>query len=284
MAFELTTAALTKRGVISHDELTTDDETLVREPDGSLIWTPITGISVVESTDFHVVITPGVLIRCSYDQRLWLARRIRSGYDTRELVDTLDNRRQQDRVIFSGHYLSGYTRRNLRMTTSEARVLGLLVAGHGSFTYEGGETHITLRRSSATPGWWIQDALADIRYRVYGDEYVIEPFKSARINRLFRQPAWKTIFDADALRREELLNAFFLTPPEEEPNMYIRLLAFLCGMRIEPGRLGSYVLMPGAALLQHATYGTMTGKGWKPVTEHGGWTAYHNGNFIALPA
>lgn len=282
MSVLLTTPIFTQRGLLTYDEVTTDDETLARLPDGELVWTPVTGISVVESQDMIVVEAPRATFCCSYDQRVWIARRRQSGMSTRELLTTLPERRQQDRVIFSGSYFGGYKGRRSHMSTPEAKILALLVAGHGEFYQANGETHLSFRRSAALPAWFLKVMLEGVEARNYGDEWVIEPSKSRRMERLaVERPLVPTIFNIDAERREEFLMTFFALPIPEPPPDLIHLACYLCNLMIDSS-VNGYRKMAGTVLLQEATYGTINEDAWSVTTEAGGWTVHQDGHYMAI--
>lgn len=283
MGVDLSTPILTKRGLLLYNEVTTDDETLARLPDASLVWTPITGISVVENQMFINVVAPRSTFRCSYEQRVWLSRRTQSGYNSREVIDTIDQALSLDAVIFSGVYLGGHVGRQSHMSVPEARLLALLVAGHGEFVENDGKTHLRFRRSNSLPKWFMRFALEGIEYSEYSDQMIVSPEKSRRMKRLMRNPLNEILWTMTLERREEFLSVFFGRPvPRDVPDM-VHLTCFLCFQMTEHVN-GSAIAAAGVVPLVEAKFSETVDTAWSVTTEASGWTVRQDGHYMALPS
>lgn len=281
MSVDRSSMVLTKRGAIRYTDVTTDDETLVRGSDGLLTWTPITGVSVDEQQiPFVGVETSRIHVSCSYDQRWWMARRAQSGRSTKLVVSTIPDSLQQDRLLISGSYMESG---NNILSPSEARLYALMVAGRGELYERDDVTHISLHESATQPGWYLRAALEGIETRTYGDEWVVTPNKSRRMQRLLRRPLFDVMWDMDAVSREEFLMAYFSAPVEKKPSLSVSILAFLCNQMIVP-HVRTYSLEDGVVLLQHSDRYFFSDQGFTVHTEAGGYTIVHAGQVTVLPA
>ena len=281
MGVDLATPILTRRGLLRYNEVTTDDETMARLPDASLVWTPITGISVVENQHVITVTAPRATFRCSYDQRVWISRRIRTGYYTREFLGTLDTRLSQDAVILSGVYLGGLTGRRSHMSVAEARLLGLLVAGKGEFYETDGLTHLMFQRNDDSPRWFLRMALVGIDHREYNGQMIVSPEKSRRMWHLMRKPFVDILFTMTLDRREEFLSIFFGQGYPHDVPEDVSLACYLCAQTFEYHR-GTAVQTAGSIPLFSATYTDTIESTWSVTTEADGWTVMQDGRFMAL--
>lgn len=283
MGVDLDTPILTKRGVLRYTEVTTDDETLARLPDTSLVWTPITGISVVENQKFITVTAPRGSLRCSYEQRVWINRRRQYDLTDQDFVDTLDSKRvAADSLIVSGGYHGGQQGRNIVMSSPDARLLGLLVAGYGVFVDSGDGVRLEFHtKAKALPRWFYEFMLADVEFRDYGTTYVVAPSRSRRMQRMMKKPLTKLIWDMDIERREEFLSAFFGVAYRGVVPEDVQLCCYLCYQTVFNNN-GAFRRGSGIVPLRRARYDTETATAWSVTTEAGGWTVKFDNFFMPL--